>query len=131
MTILGPTWGLFAGNKKTLLHAAPNDSNLGQLGTTSDGCFQTFDNTSHALARLNRLWTTAITVQGWVLSDQREWACLAEEVALQDALFDSDRDMLRCSSDDSINVFTDSVVGFIVKLVDGFIPEVTIRIFPN
>lgn len=131
MTILGPTWGLFAGNKMTLLHAAPNDSNWGQLGTTSDWCFQTFGNTSHALAHLNRLWTTAITVQGWVLSDQREWACLAEELALQDALFDSDWDMLRCSSSDSINVFTASVVGFIVKLGDDVVPEVTVRIFPN
>ncbi|KAK1795637.1 hypothetical protein P4O66_001130 [Electrophorus voltai] len=63
---------------------------------------------------------------------QREVARWTDQsvAALQDALNDADWNMFRRSTDD-VSEFTETVVGFIGKLVDDMIPRITIKKFPN
>ena len=53
------------------------------------------------------------------------------EAALRSALDSVDRDMFRCSSGGDINEFTETIVGFIAKMVEDTTPKATIRTFPN
>ncbi|KAK1788558.1 hypothetical protein P4O66_002420 [Electrophorus voltai] len=68
----------------------------------------------------------------WEAPVQREVTRWTDQsvAALQDALDDADWDMFRCSTDD-VSKFTETVVGFVGKLVDDTIPRTTIKKFPN